>query len=115
METRVPRRAPFRLWSLMVASLLLASLVLGFLASEGRVDRNLHGMMGFVAAALAVASHVRQGSGWDFIAVLFLLGAVGLGLMVQGGGVSASLHLAFALPAASLSAAVHLGRWRRSP
>lgn len=105
-------RALFRLWSLLVIGLLLTSLGLGWLASGGTMDRNLHGLVAFVAAGMAIASHMRHGSGWDFLAVVALVGAVGLGLMVQGGGVSPHLHLALALPAALLSAGVHLGQWR---
>lgn len=101
-----------RVWSLFVVGLLLASLALGFLAFAGRVDPNLHGMVAFVTAAGAVTSHVRRGSGWDFLAVVSLVVSVGLGLAAQGGGGSARLHLAVALAAAALSGGLHLSGWR---
>lgn len=110
--TVVRSRALFRLWSLLVAGLLLSSLVLGFLTARANGDPNLHATVAIVVAALAVGSHIRRGGGWDFLAVVSLLAAVGLGLMVQGGGVAGDLHLAVAFPAAVLSSGLHLGRWR---
>lgn len=113
MKTIVaPSRTRFGLWSLLLTGFLVATLVLGFQASRGSVDPNLHAMAGFVVAGLAVVSHVRYGSGWDLLAVLTLLGAVALGLGVQGGGVAADFHLALSLPAVVLSGMLHLRRWR---
>lgn len=100
-----------RAWSLIVVGLLLASLALGFLAFAGRVDPNLHGMVAFVTAAGAIASHVRRGSGWDSLAVVSLVVAVGLGLAARGGG-AARPHLMVALAATVLSGGLHLSGWR---
>lgn len=112
METATARaRVLFRLRVLFVTGLLLTSLALGFSAAGGNVDPNLHAMVAVVAAALAVASHIRQGGGWDFLAVVSLVGAAWLGLMVQGGGAANTLHLAVALPAVVLSTGLHVRRW----
>lgn len=111
--TAMPRgyaRGLARLWSLLVAGVLLTALALGFLASQGAVDRNVHGMVAFVAAAVATGSHIRRGGGWDFLAVVALGAAVGLGLMVQGGGAAGDVHLVAALLAAVLSAGLHVAR-----
>jgi hypothetical protein len=47
--------------------LLLGTLGLGFLASWGRVDPNLHSMGAFLAGVLAFGIHIRSGSGLDFL------------------------------------------------
>lgn len=107
-KVKAVARALVWLRSALVAGLLLAALALGFLAADG----NRHGMVAFAAGALAAGSHVRRGSGRDFLAVVLLIAAVGLGLMVQGGGTGGRLHLAIALPAALLSTLLPLGRWR---
>lgn len=101
-----------RVWSLFVVGLLLASLALGFLAFAGRVNPNLHGMVAFVTAAGAITSHVRRGSGWDFLAVVSLVVTVGLGLVARGGGGAARPHLTVALAATVLSGGLHLCGWR---
>lgn len=108
--TATPARALPRLWAVLVAGLLGVSLGLGLAVSHGPTDPNLHGMVGVLAAGLAVASHVRQGRGCDFLAVLGLVGAVGLGVMAQAGSVTPGLHLAAAVPAALLSIGLHLKR-----
>lgn len=59
---------------------LIVVLGLGLLASQGRVDSNLHGMAAFLAGVLALGLHIRGGSGLDFLAVVLLVMAVGLGL-----------------------------------
>ena len=72
---------------------LIGVLGLGLMASQGRVDSNLHGMAAFLAGVLALGLHIRGGSGLDFLAVVLLVMAVGLGMMVSGGGVSREIHL----------------------
>jgi hypothetical protein len=96
------------LWAVLVAGLLLVSVWLGFQASTGSVDPNLHGLVAFVAGALAIGSHVRRGGSGDFLAVVAMVFGVGLGVMAQRGATGGALHLAVAVPAALLSSALHL-------
>jgi hypothetical protein len=105
------------LWAVLVALLLLASVWLGFRASTGSVDPNLHAFVAFVAGALAIGSHIRRGGGWDFLAAVAMLFGLGLGVMAQRADSGGGLHLAVAVPAALLSSALHLAplitrRWR---
>jgi hypothetical protein len=95
-------------WAVLMAALLAGALVLGFAASRGGVDPGLHAIVALVAAGLAVASHVRRGGGWDFLAVLLLLAVVGLGVFTEAGGMVATLHLTAAIAAVLLSAWLHL-------
>lgn len=112
-ETKaVPSRALFQVWTVLLVGLLLTSLVLGFQAVRGTLNPDLHAMVAFLVAGLAVASHVRLGSGWDFIAVLLLVGTVALGFAVKGSGGAADLHRILALLAVVLSGVLHLRRWR---
>lgn len=96
------------LWSLLVAGLLVTSFGLGLAAGRGVLEPNLHGMVGVLAVGLAILSHVRRGSGRDFLAALLLAATAGLGTMAQAGSVGPALHLAVAVPAALLSAGLHL-------
>ncbi|HAM58072.1 MAG TPA: hypothetical protein DDZ42_17185 [Candidatus Rokubacteria bacterium] len=95
-------------WAVVVAGLLLASVWLGFQASKGEADPNLHGIVAFVAAVLAIGSHVRRGGGWDFLAVVAIVVGVGLGVVAQRGGAGGDLHLAVAVSAALFSSALHV-------
>lgn len=99
-----------RVWRVVVVGLLLLSLVLGFQATRGAVNPDLHATGALVVTAMAVANHVRQGSGWDFLAVLLLLGAVALGFGARDGNVGRDFHLSLALSAVALSVALHLRR-----
>lgn len=88
--------------------LLLAALALGFMASWRSVDPNLHGMFAFLAGVLAVALHVRGGSGFDFLAVVLLVVALALGIMVSGGGMSPEIHFWAAVSAVGVSAGTQI-------
>lgn len=90
------------------AILLLGALGLGFMASWGRIDPNLHAMTAFLAGAFALGMHVRGGSGLDFLAVLLLLVTLVLGFMVLGGGVTSQLHWLAAIAAVVVSVYVQI-------
>jgi hypothetical protein len=87
---------------------LVVALLLGIAAARGAVDPGLHGMAGVIAAALAIASHVRRGGGWDFLAVVLLVATVGAGAFGPVGTATGALHVGLALTATGLSAGLHL-------
>lgn len=92
-----------------VSGALVAALLLGVAAARGAADPGLHGMAGVIAAAVAIASHVRQGGGWDLLAVVLLVATVGTGAFGPGGTAGGLLHAGLALGATGLSAGLH---WR---
>ena len=92
-----------------VSGLLVAALLLGVAAARGAVDPGLHGMAGVIGAGLAIASHVRRGGGWDFLAVVLLVATVGAGAFGPVETAGGTLHAGLALAATGLSASLH---WR---
>lgn len=83
--------------------LLLLVLGLGFLIPFGRVDPNFHGMLAFLAGALAVGIHIRIGRGLDILAIVFLITAVGVGMTLTGSAETSAVHLWAAVCAVSIS------------
>ncbi|MBI2358065.1 MAG: hypothetical protein HYV04_04025 [Deltaproteobacteria bacterium] len=89
-------------------ALLIGALGLGFLASWGQIDRNLHAVVALLAGLLAVGMHVRGRSGFDLLATLLLIIALGLGVMLSGGGVASATHRWAAIVAVIASAAAQI-------
>lgn len=98
------RETVIALLSVFSVLFLLGAFGLGLLASRGRVDPTLHGMVAFLAGILAIGIHIRNGGGLDFLAVILLAIALFLGIMGSGGGVSPESHFWVAIFAVTTSA-----------